>query len=96
MVNHEPVIDSAVHFSIAAQVFVCNWVNVFAVTVPWQCGLVDMIHTTIQATKVLFPMPWPEAVAMRMASTGCIPSNPRAATSCPSCSRNSRASHPGL
>jgi hypothetical protein len=50
-------------------VLVVSCWNVFAVTVPLQFGLVDMIQSTIHATNTVFPIPCPLAVVMRIGKT---------------------------
>ena len=39
---------------------ICNCGNVLAVTVPCECGRVDMIQFVSHALTVLLPMPWPD------------------------------------
>ena len=84
-----------VHLMISAQVLVSNWEAVLAVTIPFANGRVDMIQFTSHATMADLPMPWPDAVARRMASTACTPSKPRARTCLPRSSRNSQAHRSG-
>jgi hypothetical protein len=44
--------------------------SVLAVAMPRVPGRVDMAHSTIQATSADLPMPWPDATASRIASSG--------------------------
>ena len=67
--NQCAVMQRSVQVWICAQVFVESCGNVFAVTVPTEFGRVEMIQSTSQATSVDFPIPWPEAVAIRIGWT---------------------------
>ena len=54
----------------SGQVLVRSWPSVLAVTMPRVSGKVDIAHRMIQATSADLPMPWPEATAIRTASSG--------------------------
>ncbi len=76
--------QSRAHFATSAQVLVLSWVSVLAVTTPLVSGQVQKAQMTIQATRADLPMPWPEATAICIASSGVtIPS--RISANTPSC-----------
>jgi hypothetical protein len=68
---------------------------VFAVTVPWEFGRVDMIQFVSQADVVDLPIPWPLEIAWRIGSTAFNPSNFRFCTSRPMSLSSSRCHSSG-
>ena len=56
------------HLATSAHVFVFNWFSVLAVTTPRVSSFVDIAQRIIHATKADLPMPWPDAIASRIAS----------------------------
>ena len=64
--NQCEVIQYPVHSRTAAQVLSSSWSFVFAVTVPRQCGRVDISQSTIHAKREDLPIPWPLAMAWRI------------------------------